>query len=128
MFHGWRGVVAAACVLLVTACSSSTVPPSPTPSPVIARVAADTITLAQFNVRYQSALVSVTQAGAGSNPAMTTALRGQVLRSLIIDTVIREAATKLGLEATSTEVQAQIVADAVDVLGMAVFVGPPVSV
>src|SRR4029077_5522743 len=113
-----RGVVGAACVLLVTACSSSTVPPSTTPSPVIARVAVDTITLAQFNVRYQSALVSVTQGGAGSNPAMTTALRGQVLRSLIIDTVIREAATKLGLEATSTEVQAQIAADAASAGGM----------
>jgi hypothetical protein len=105
-------MVAAACAVLVTACSSSTGAPSTKPSPVIARVAADTITLAQFNVRYQSALVSITQGGAGTNPAQTTALREQVLRSLIIDTVIREAATKLGLEATTKEVQTQIAADA----------------
>jgi hypothetical protein len=81
-------------------------------------VAADTITLAQFNVRYQSVLVSIAQGGAGSNPAQTTALRQKVLRSLIIDTVIREAATKLGLEATPTEVQAQIAADAAGAGGM----------
>lgn len=111
-------MVAAACVLLVTACSSSTGSPSTKPSPVIARVAADAITLAQFNVRYQSALVSITQGGAGSNPAQTTALREQVLRSLIIDTVIREAATKLSLEATNKEVQAQIAADAASAGGM----------
>jgi hypothetical protein len=110
--------VAGVCLLLVTACSSSTAAPSTKPSPVIARVAADTITLAQFNVRYQSALVSITQGGAGSNPAQTTALREQVLRSLIIDTVIREAATKLGLEATTKEVQAQIATDAASAGGM----------
>jgi hypothetical protein len=110
--------VAGACVLLVTACSSSTGAPSTKPSPVIARVATDTITLAQFNVRYESAVVSITQGGAGTNPAQTTALRGQVLRSLIIDTVIREAATKLGLEATPTEIQALIAADAASAGGM----------
>jgi hypothetical protein len=118
MFHGRRGAVAAACVLLVTACSSSTGAPSTTPSPVIARVATDTITLAQFNVRYQSAAVSITQGGAGSNPAQTTALRTSILRSLIIDTVIREEATQLGLEATAKEIQAQVAADAASAGGM----------
>jgi hypothetical protein len=118
MFHGRRGVVAAACVLVVTACSSSTGAPSTRPSPVIARVATDTITLAQFNVRYQSAAVSITQGGAGSNPAQTTALRTSILRSLIIDTVIREEATQLGLEATAKEIQAQVAADAASAGGM----------
>jgi PPIC-type PPIASE domain/SurA N-terminal domain len=118
MFHGRRGAVAAACVLLVTACSSSTGAPSTKPSPVIARVASDTITLAQFNVRYESALVSITQGGAGSNPAQTTSLRATVLRSLIIDTVIREEATQLGLEATAKEIQAQVAADAASAGGM----------
>ncbi len=109
--------MAAACVLLVTACSSQAVSPA-TPSPVIARVATATITLAQFNTRYQSALTSILQGGAGSNPAQTTALRASVLRSLIIDTVIREEATQLGLEATSKEIQAQVAADAAASGGM----------
>ena len=118
MFHGRLGVVAAVCLLLVTACSSGTGAPSTKPSPVIARVATDTITLAQFNVRYQSAAVSITQGGAGSNPAQTTALRTSILRSLIIDTVIREEATQLGLEATAKEIQAQVAADAASAGGM----------
>jgi SurA N-terminal domain/PPIC-type PPIASE domain len=118
MFHGRRGAVAAACALLVTACSSSTGAPSTTPSSVIARVATDTITLAQFDVRYESALVSITQGGAGSNPAQTTSLRATVLRSLIIDTVIREEATQLGLQVTAKEVQAQVAADAASAGGM----------
>jgi hypothetical protein len=117
MFHRRRGVVAA-CALLVSACSSSNGTSTPAPSPVIARVAAQTITLAQFNVRYQSALTSIQQGGAGTNPAQTTALRATVLRSLIIDTVIREEATKLGLEATPREIQAQIAADATSAGGM----------
>jgi hypothetical protein len=119
MFHGRRGVVVAvACVLVITACSSSTGAPSSKPSPVIARVSTDTITLAQFNVRYQSAAVSIIQGGGGSNPAQTTALRTSILRSLIIDTVIREEATQLGLEATAKEIQAQVAADAASAGGM----------
>ena len=46
------------------------------PSPVIARVASDTITLAQFNARYESALTSIEQGGASAgDPAQTTELR-----------------------------------------------------
>ena len=56
MFHGRRGMVAAMCLLLVAGCSSSTGARPTRPSPVIARVAADAITLAQFNIRYSSAL------------------------------------------------------------------------
>jgi SurA N-terminal domain/PPIC-type PPIASE domain len=118
MFHGRRGIVAAACVLFITACNSSNGTPPSRPSPVIARVATDAITLAQFNTRYQSALRSIVQGGAGSNPAQTTALRATVLRSLIIDTVIREAAAKLGLEATTKEIQAEIAADAASAGGL----------
>jgi PPIC-type PPIASE domain len=62
--------------------------------------------------------VSITQGGAGSNPAQTTALRTSILRSLIIDTVIREEATQLGLEATAKEIQAQVAADAASAGGM----------
>ncbi len=119
MFHGRRGVVAAACLLLVTACSASKVSTTAKPSPVIAVVAGDPITLAQFNTRYTSALVSIEQGGGPSNDAtQTTELRETILRSLIIDTVIREEATKLGLEATPKEIQAQVASDAAGDGGM----------
>jgi hypothetical protein len=119
MFHGWRGVVAVACLLPVTACSSGTPTATPKPSPVIATVNGDTITLAQFNTRYNSALVSIEQGGGPANdPTQTTELRETILRSLIIDTVIREEATKLGLEATPAEVQAQVASDAAGDGGM----------
>jgi SurA N-terminal domain/PPIC-type PPIASE domain len=118
MVHGRRAAVAAACVLLVSACSSSKGASPTAPSPVIARVASTTITLAQFNTRYESAVTGILQGGAPPNPAQTTALRAKVLRSLIIDTVIREAATQLALEATRQEVQAQIAADASAAGGM----------
>ncbi|MGA7987836.1 MAG: SurA N-terminal domain-containing protein [Candidatus Dormiibacterota bacterium] len=119
MFHGRRGVVAAVCMLLVTACSSSTVATTAKPSAVIAVVAGDPITLAQFNTRYQSALVSIEQGGGpASNATQTTDLRKTILRSLIIDTVIKEEATKLGLEATPKEIQAQVASDAANDGGM----------
>jgi peptidyl-prolyl cis-trans isomerase C len=106
-------------VLLVTACSSSKAPTPTPPSPVIARVANDTITLAQFNVRYESTLVSIEQGGApAQDPAQTTQLRETILRSLITDTVIKEEATALGLEATPAEVQAQVASDAAGDGGM----------
>ena len=96
MFHrGRAGAVAAACAVVVTGCSSPA--HSTGPAVVIARVASYQITLAQFNARYSSALTSIEQGGASANdPAQTTQLRATVLRSLIVDTVIREEATKLG--------------------------------
>jgi hypothetical protein len=106
-------------VLLVSACSSGKAPTPTPPSPVIARVASDSITLAQFNIRYQSTLVSIEQGGApAQDPAQTTQLRETILRSLITDTVIKEEATALGLEATPTEVQAQVASDAAGDGGM----------
>ena len=118
MFHrGRAGAVAAACAVVVTGCSSPA--HTATPSPVIARVNGDTITLAQFNTRYESALTSIVQGGASAeDPAQTTQLRASVLRSLIVDTVIREEATKLGLEATPAEIQAEVATDASQAGGM----------
>ena len=52
------------CAIALAACGSSPAP-APKPSPVIARVGPDAITLAQFNVRYQSACVSIQQGGGG---------------------------------------------------------------
>lgn len=112
------GAVAAVCAVVMASCGSSPAP-RVTPSPVIARVASQTITLAQFNTRYHSALISLEQSNAPANdPAQTRALRTTILRSLIIDTVIREEAIKLGLEATPAEIQAEIASDAQQAGGM----------
>jgi SurA N-terminal domain/PPIC-type PPIASE domain len=109
--------IAAVCAVVVAACGSNQ--PAPVKaSRVIARVASDTITLAQFNVRYQSAYTSIQQGGGTSGGAAVTQLRAAILRSLILDTVIREAATKLGLEATSKEVAADVATDAQQAGGM----------
>ena len=104
--------VAAVCAAVLASCSSN--PPAPVaPSQVIARVGSTTITLAQFNVRYQSAFTSIEQGGGGQGgAAAVTALRAAILRSLILDTVIRQEATRLGLAATSTEVAAEVGTDA----------------
>jgi SurA N-terminal domain/PPIC-type PPIASE domain len=98
--------------MVIAACGSNQ--PAPiAASPVIARVASDTITLAQFNVRYQSANTSIQQGGgAGGGARAVTALRAAILRSLILDTVIREEASRLGLAATPKEVAAEVATDA----------------
>jgi SurA N-terminal domain/PPIC-type PPIASE domain len=119
MFHGRRGVVAVVCLLFVTGCSSTTAGSATKPSPVIARVAGVTITQAQFNTRYNSALVSIEQGGGpADNATQTTQLRETILGSLIIDTVIKQEATALGLEATAKEIQAQVASDATSDGGM----------
>ena len=114
MVHRRGGAaVAALCTVVIAACGSNQ-PAAVAASPVIARVASDTITLAQFNVRYQSASTSIEQGGAGKNPppAAVTQLRAAILRSLILDTVIREEATRLGVVATPAEVSAEVATDA----------------
>jgi hypothetical protein len=120
MFQRRGGVaIAAVCALGLAACSSSQPPPSK-PSPVIARVGPDTITLAQFDTRYQSACTSIDQGGGScGGGAQVTSVRAAILRSLIIDTVLREKATELGLEATSKEVAAEVATDAQQAGGMA---------
>jgi peptidyl-prolyl cis-trans isomerase C len=100
------------CAAFLAACSSGP-PAHPTASPVIARVGSDAITIAQFKVRYQSACTSIKQGGGDcSGGAAVTQVRAAVLRSLILDTVIRQEATRLGLEATPKEVAAEVAADA----------------
>jgi len=119
MFHRRGGVaIVAVCAVALAACSS-TQPPVSKPSPVIARVGPDAITLAQFNVRYQSVCISIEQGGGScAGGAQVTSVRTTALRSLIIDTVIRQAAIKLGLEATSKEVAAEVATDAQQAGGM----------
>jgi hypothetical protein len=104
--------LAGVCAIVLAACSSAA-PAPPNASPVIARVGPDAITLAQFNIRYQSACTSIEQGGGDcTGGAAVTQVRAAILRSLILDTVIRQEATKLGLEATPKEVAAEVAADA----------------
>jgi hypothetical protein len=119
MFHRRGGVaIAAACALTLAACSSTS-PSAPKPSPVIARVGPDPITLAQFNVRYQSVCISIEQGGGScAGGAQVTSVRTSALRSLIVDTVIRQEATRIGLEATAKEVAAEVATDAHQAGGM----------
>lgn len=119
MFHRRGGVaIVAVCAVALAACSSTNTPVSK-PSPVIARVGPDAITLAQFDVRYQSACISIAQGGGScAAGAQATSVRSSVLRSLIVDTVILQEATKLGLEATSTEVSGEVATDAQQAGGM----------
>lgn len=115
-----RGGVAVltVCAIALAACGSSPAP-APEPSTVIARVGPDAITLAQFNVRYQSACVSIQQGGGGCGSGVeVTSVRTAILRSLILDTVIREKATILGLEATAAEIAAEVATDAQQAGGM----------
>jgi hypothetical protein len=108
----------AACAVVLAACSSSQ-PPHSNPSPVIARVGLIEITLAQFNIRYQSACTSIVQGGGGCGVgAQQTSVRAAILRSLILDTVIRQKALELGLEATPKQVTAEVAADAQQAGGM----------
>jgi hypothetical protein len=119
MFHRRGGLAIVAAFAVVLAGCSSTSPPGSKPSPVIARVGPDAITLAQFDVRYQSACISIAQGGGScAGGAQATSVRSSVLRSLIVDTVIREEASKLGLAATSKEVATEVAADAHQAGGM----------
>ena len=114
--RGGAAVVALCAVL--AACGSSKPTPAK-PSPVIARVGGNVITLAQFNIRYESAYTSIAQGGgSGGGPVAVTQLRAAILRGLISDTIIREEATKLGLESTPKEAAATVATDAQQTGGM----------
>ncbi|MBV8195239.1 MAG: SurA N-terminal domain-containing protein [Candidatus Dormibacteraeota bacterium] len=103
---------------LLAACSGST-SPSPTPSPPVAKVGSTLITQSQFDVRLQSTFVALQQGGAPSaDPTMQTSIRATVLRSLILDAIIAQEATAQGIEATDSQVQAEINTDAQQAGGM----------
>ncbi|MHB8537645.1 MAG: peptidylprolyl isomerase [Candidatus Dormibacteria bacterium] len=119
MFHHRGGVaVVAGCAAVLAACGSGS-PAQSKPSPVIARVGSSAITLAQFDIRYQSACTSIKQGGGDcSGGAAVTQVRAAILRGLILDTVIRQRATELGLAATQREVAAEVATDAQQAGGM----------
>ena len=106
------------CAAVLAGCGGAA-SPSPNTSIAVARVGTTVITAAAFNTRLHSATVSIAQAGGPSgDPSMTTGVRADVLRSLILDAVIAQEAASQGLAITDREVQAELVKDAQQVGGM----------
>jgi len=108
----WRSLVVMVALLLIAGCGSAS---SAAPSPVIATVGATSITQHLFEIRMASVSTSVAQGGgptasAGSG-AMTATLRAQVLKSLIFDAVITDAAEEAHIAATDQEVASEVAAD-----------------
>lgn len=104
------------CAAVLAGCGSA---PTPTTTTPVARVGNTVITLAAFNTRLHSATTAISQAGGPSaDPAMTSGVRANVLRSLILDAVIAQEAAAQGQTITDKEVQAEIAKDAQSVGGM----------
>lgn len=101
-----RARVAAVVILglTVAACGSSSPTHSPT-STTVAAVAGSRITAAQLDVRLQSALADIVQAGGPTdNPQMLAAVTATVIGSLIFDTVVAQEARRLHMAAKPGQV------------------------
>lgn len=114
----WRWWLIPVCTAVLAGCGgAASVTPNPT-TPV-ARVGSTVITLASFNTRLHSTTTAIAQAGGPSaDPSMTTGVRANVLRSLILDAVIAQEAAAQGHAITDKEVQAEVAKDAQSVGGM----------
>lgn len=111
----WLVPVSAAVLAGCGGSSSST----PNPTTPVARVGSTVITLAAFDTRLKSTTTAIAQAGGPSaDPTMTTGVRANVLRSLILDAVIAQEAAAQGLAITAAEVRAEVAKDAQSVGGM----------
>ncbi|MBV8527481.1 MAG: SurA N-terminal domain-containing protein [Candidatus Dormibacteraeota bacterium] len=114
----WRLWLVPVCAAALAGCGSAA-SSTPNPTTPVARVGSAVITLAAFNTRLQSTTTAIHQAGGPSaDPAMTTGVRADVLRSLILDAVIAQEAAALGQAITDKEVQAEVAKDAQSVGGM----------
>ena len=104
------------CAAVLAGCGSA---PTLTTTTPVARVGNTVITLEAFNTRLHSTTTAISQAGGPSaDPAMTSGVRANVLRSLILDAVIAQEAAAQGQTITDKEVQAEIAKDAQSVGGM----------
>jgi hypothetical protein len=94
--------------LAVAACGSSSAP-SPAPGSAVALVAGSRITAAQLDVRLQSAIADIVQAGGpANNPQMLTSLTATVIGSLIFDTVVAQEAVRLHMAASQSQVDDRV--------------------
>ena len=106
------------CAAVLAGCGSAA-GPSPNATTPVARVGSTVITLAAFNTRLHSTTTAISQAGGPSaDPAMTTGVRADVLRSLILDAVIAQEAAAQGQAITDKEIQDEVAKDAQSVGGM----------
>jgi len=107
------GLVAA---LALAACGSSPAP-SPSPNAPVAVVGKQSIPRSLFDLRLNSALTAVEQGG-GPTPgssgydAMLSGLRADVLKSLIIDSIIAQEDAFRHLAASDADVEKEVQADA----------------
>jgi parvulin-like peptidyl-prolyl isomerase/predicted MFS family arabinose efflux permease len=107
----FRARVAGAALVIALLLTSCTMPARNTvaPSGPVASVSGAPISRALFDVRLNSALTQLRQAGApAGNAAMETRVRASVLRSLILDAIIAMEARSQGLGATDAEVGNEI--------------------
>ncbi len=110
-----------ALAVLLGACGSGA-GPTPSPGAPVAQVGKQTIPRSLFDLRLNTALVSVEQGG-GPSPgtsgysAMISQLRADVLKSLIIDSIIAQEAAFRHVAATDAEVQKELDQDVKDAGG-----------
>lgn len=110
-----------ALAVLLGACGSGA-GPTPSPGAPVAQVGKQTIPRSLFDLRLNTALVSVEQGG-GPSPgtsgynAMLSQLRADVLKSLIIDSIIAQEAAYRHVAATDAEVQKELDQDVKDAGG-----------
>jgi foldase protein PrsA len=106
-------------IFALAACGSNPQNPSPSPSAggAVAQVGTQSIPRSLFDLRLGSALTAVQQGG-GPTPgasgynAMLSKLRADVLKSLILDSIIAQEAAFRHIAATDADVQKEIDSDA----------------
>lgn len=107
-----RLLPALAVALLLAACGSGS-GPTPSPSGPVAQVGTQTIPRSLFDLRLNAALVSVEQGG-GPTPGgsgyntMLSQLRADVLKSLILDSIIEQEAAYRHIAASDSDVQKEV--------------------
>ncbi len=101
---GGRAAAVLALGLAVAACGSSSSPTSAS-STAVATVAGSRISAEQLDVRLQSALADIGEAGGPTgNPQMLTSVTATVIGSLIFDTVVAQEARRLHMLAKPGQV------------------------
>jgi len=114
----WAPVTA----LLLAACGSNGSSPAPSPSGPVAKVGKQTIPRSLFDLRLGTALTSVEQGG-GLTPggsgynAMLSSLRADVLKSLILDSIIQQEDEYRHIAASDADVQREVDQDVKDAGG-----------
>ena len=111
-----RLLAALVVALALAACGSPAQNPAPSPTGSVARVGTQSIARSLFELRLQSALTAVEQGG-GPTPggsgydAMLSKLRADVLKSLILDSIIAQEAEFRHVAVSDADVAKEVDAD-----------------